>query len=431
MIRLSRLILAFQYKKLPFSNFSSHRFKMSTAHKTDEEKKEHFDTPEELDQKVEILAKLIKESKHFIAFTGAGISTSAGVPDFRSGINTVLPTGPGAWERIATGTNKKAQIRKNTTSAIPTPTHMALIKLHEAGYLKFLISQNTDGLHRRSGFPLSELAELHGNSNLEICRNKKCKKQYLRDFRVRTSQKVHDHETRRKCENCGQELYDTIINFGENLPEKELENGFIHGKKVDLCLALGSSLRVTPAADMPRATVKNKGNLVIVNLQATPLDHVGLRINGFIDDVMIKLMAKLNLEIPKFILKRRLVIKKIYDKSGLFDVGKPTGLYIRGVDEFGESYQLFKAISVKFNQSEEVITSTKHEPFYIIPLKSSLHEGSISIKLTFQGHYNEPDFNFDIPLEFSGVDEPLYYLLEFDPQIGKWISCKPFEVEKS
>lgn len=72
-----------------------------TAIKNEEEKKEYFDSPEELDRKCELLAMMIKSSEHFIAFTGAGISTSAGIPDFRSGANTVLPTGPGVWEKAA------------------------------------------------------------------------------------------------------------------------------------------------------------------------------------------------------------------------------------------------------------------------------------------------------------------------------------------
>lgn len=72
-----------------------------TAIKSEEEKKEYFDSPEELDEKVELLAMWIKSSEHFIAFTGAGISTSAGIPDFRSGSNTVLKTGPGVWEKAA------------------------------------------------------------------------------------------------------------------------------------------------------------------------------------------------------------------------------------------------------------------------------------------------------------------------------------------
>ncbi len=123
---------------------------MTTAHKTDEEKKELFDSEEELERKIDILADLVKKSQHFIAFTGAGISTSAGIPDFRSGVNTVLPTGPGAWERLATGTQKTGDYRKKALSAIPTMSHMALVKLQQEGILKFLISQNTDGMHRKS-----------------------------------------------------------------------------------------------------------------------------------------------------------------------------------------------------------------------------------------------------------------------------------------
>lgn len=72
-----------------------------TAHKTDEEKKEFFDPEDVLDKKIDKLATLILESKHFIAFTGAGISTACGIPDFRSGVGTVLKTGPGAWEKKA------------------------------------------------------------------------------------------------------------------------------------------------------------------------------------------------------------------------------------------------------------------------------------------------------------------------------------------
>jgi hypothetical protein len=72
-----------------------------TAIKTEEEKKEYFDSLEELDRKCELLALWIRSSEHFVAFTGAGISTAAGIPDFRSGANTVLETGPGAWEKAA------------------------------------------------------------------------------------------------------------------------------------------------------------------------------------------------------------------------------------------------------------------------------------------------------------------------------------------
>lgn len=155
-----------------------------TAHKTEEDKKEFFDTEEILDQKITKLAKLIESSKHFIAFTGAGISTACGIPDFRSGVNTVLETGPGAWEKkaqkVPDDPNKRVvQMAK----AIPSFTHMSFVAMQEAGLLKFLVSQNTDGLHMRSGFDTHNLAELHGNRCLEKC--KKCGSQFLRDFRTR------------------------------------------------------------------------------------------------------------------------------------------------------------------------------------------------------------------------------------------------------
>ena len=86
----------------------------STAHKTEEEKKEHFDPPEVLEEKVTRLAEMIRGSKHFIAFTGAGISTSAGIPDYRSGAGTVLPTGPGCWTKLAEIEKaKKAGVKVN------------------------------------------------------------------------------------------------------------------------------------------------------------------------------------------------------------------------------------------------------------------------------------------------------------------------------
>lgn len=150
------------------------------------------------------------------------------------------------------------------SSAVPTLTHMTFVKLMEEGYLKFLISQNVDGMHRKSGIPPDKLAEVHGNTNVEKCQ--KCKKEYMRDYRVRNAEKVFDHKTGRKCTvpSCKGDLCDSIINFGENLPKRELELGFLHGGKADLCLAMGSSLRVTPAADMPGSTAEHGGKLVIV-----------------------------------------------------------------------------------------------------------------------------------------------------------------------
>jgi len=136
-----------------------------TAHKDESSLKEHLEPEEQLKEKAYLLTEMIRKSKHFVVFTGAGISTSAGIPDFR---------GPeGVWTLQDQG-RVRTSPSVSTISAIPTFTHMAILELQKRGIVKYLISQNTDGLHRRSGFPSECLSELHGNSNKEMCI--KCKK---------------------------------------------------------------------------------------------------------------------------------------------------------------------------------------------------------------------------------------------------------------
>lgn len=215
---------------------------------------------------------------------------------------------------------------------------MALYELQVRERLKFIVSQNVDGLHRKSGVPPSCLAELHGNTNLEVCT--KCGAEYMRDFRVRTAQKVHDHKTGRKCDNpvCRGDLVDTIINFGENLNENILELGFQNCQSADLCIGMGSSMRVTPAADMPASTAANGGNLVLINLQKTPIDHLAtLVINGKCDDVMRKLMEKLGYELPTWQMKKRLQVSMGADQKSVT---------FKGVDSNGAPYELFKQVRV-------------------------------------------------------------------------------------
>jgi NAD-dependent histone deacetylase SIR2 len=95
--------------------------------------------------------------------------------------------------------------------AVPSKTHMAIVELSRRGILKYCISQNIDGLHRRSGLEPDKIAELHGNTNLEKCNQ--CKRQYFRDYKCK-GDRYNGHKTGRKCE-CGGDLCDSIIHFGE------------------------------------------------------------------------------------------------------------------------------------------------------------------------------------------------------------------------
>eukprot|EP00397_Hematodinium_sp_SG-2012_P044537 GEMP01049770.1.p1 GENE.GEMP01049770.1~~GEMP01049770.1.p1 ORF type:complete len:384 (+),score=90.00 GEMP01049770.1:124-1275(+) len=357
---------------------------MASTARSKKDTKEFFDDPSELAIKVAHFAHALKTAKFAIAFTGAGISTSAGIPDFRSGMNTKLATGPGAWELKAHRAARpmKCQVVQNTLSGRPTYSHMALHALLDANLIKGVISQNVDGLHLRSGIPRDKLAELHGNTNLERC--KACKKEYLRDTRVRVANAVHSHETGRTCavNGCNGRLVDTIVNFGEDLPEKEFDRAQDWVNDADLCLVLGSSLTVTPAADLPEDVGKKKTDgsaLYIVNLQKTPLDVLATRINGITDDVMRAVMAELQLPVPEWTLVRYCRVSESAAKCR-----------IHGMDASGVPYAIFKTVEcggqVKMSAPFAFPSDTMND-------RNS--KGAMAFVGSFEGHYNEP--NVSVP----------------------------------
>jgi len=253
------------------------------------------------------LLRWLNKQKKLFFFTGAGISTSANIPDYR---------GPkGVWTSKAKGV--AAPTGTAFGEAIPTTTHMAIkTLLEEVPQVEFVISQNVDGLHRRSGVPREKIAELHGNTFKEVCWS--CNADYLKrkevKGRLKAAKTCRDclskvphfcHCTGNNCPNCGSMLKDSIIHFKEDLTPEAIQNGFTNSETADLHIVLGSSLRVTPACQMPRETVKKGGKLVIINLQKTPLDPLanvrGLRIFAKTDEVMEILMDKLNVPIHDYV----------------------------------------------------------------------------------------------------------------------------------
>jgi len=261
-----------------------------------EDTKEIFDDADEVKEKVKQLAELIRNSKHMVAFTGAGVSTSAKIPDYR---------GPkGVWTLQEKG--ERAHFEVTMEQALPTPTHMGLVEFGKKGITKFLVSTNVDGLHRRSGITADAMAELHGNCYKELCSSPNCKKEYLRSFDA--SSHHSNHITGRKCDKCKSPLVDSIINFGENLPTEELNKTVVHSEQCDLSLVLGTSMRVSPANQFPLKAVTNGGKMVIVNLQKTPYDKLAsLIIHAPTDTVMQLLFKELEMEIPKYNFEQDLV----------------------------------------------------------------------------------------------------------------------------
>ncbi|XP_039457621.1 NAD-dependent protein deacetylase sirtuin-6 [Oreochromis aureus] len=255
---------------------------------------EHFDSPEELKAKVETLAQLIKESQYLVVHSGAGISTSAGIPDFR---------GPkGVWTLEEKG--ESPHFDTTFEDARPSLTHMALLGLQRAGYLKYLISQNVDGLHVRSGFPRDLLSELHGNMFVEEC--EKCGRQYVREkvigvMGLKPTGRYCEVVRSRGLRACRGKLISTILDWEDALPDRDLNKADDASRRADLALTLGTSLQIKPSGDLPLLTKRKGGKLVIVNLQPTKHDkHAHLRIHGYVDDVMKQLMELLGLEIPKW-----------------------------------------------------------------------------------------------------------------------------------
>ncbi|EPS69126.1 hypothetical protein M569_05639, partial [Genlisea aurea] len=263
---------------------------------------EFFDPPHVLQEKVERLAVLIQKSKHLVVFTGAGISTSCGIPDFR---------GPkGIWTLQHQG-KALPEASLPFHRATPSATHMALVELEKAGNLKFLISQarhyysNVDGLHLRSGISREKFSELHGNSFMEICTA--CGAEYLRDFEIET---IGLKETGRRCSKagCGAKLRDSVLDWEDALPTKEMDLAEKHCKMADVVLCLGTSLQITPACNLPLKCLRGGGKIVIVNLQRTPKDKkASLVIHGLVDkaiglfQVITGVMSLLDMRIYPFV----------------------------------------------------------------------------------------------------------------------------------
>ena len=237
-------------------------------------------TPDER-EKSEELGRWVKQAQCVVWFTGAGISTESGLPDFR---------GPdGVWTRRDAGLPPP---RARPDPAQPNRAHLALAELERLGKVAFLISQNVDGLHLASGFPAPKLAELHGNSHLMVC--SQCRaKMSLSEANWERRRWGAGYRGREKvagqpeCPQCGGRLYSAVVNFGDPLPAEDLAASVHHARQCDLFVVLGSSLVVTPAADIPGESQRGGARLVVCNLGETPYDNVcDLRIPAKVGDVL-------------------------------------------------------------------------------------------------------------------------------------------------
>lgn len=243
-----------------------------------------------MQREIDSLKTMIGQARRIVVFSGAGISTESGIPDFRS-------PGTGTWERMkpiyfddflrSAEARREAWRRRFESDATmrvaePNRGHRAVARLVREGKVQDVITQNIDGLHQASGVPEEQVIELHGNTTYATCLS--CATRHeIADIHAAFAQTdaVPD------CRACGGLLKTATISFGQAMPEGPMLRAQTAVQAADLCLVLGSSLVVYPAAGFPELAKRRGAGLVILNRQETGLDDIAdLVIHAGIGDVL-------------------------------------------------------------------------------------------------------------------------------------------------
>lgn len=240
------------------------------------------------DQRIQQAAKLIKNAKHAVALTGAGISTPSGIPDFRS-------QGSGLWQSSDAMSVASfwsfveypqgfydwvKPLAKKMMNAQPNAAHLALAELEALGRIHAVITQNIDNLHQRAGS--KRVLEVHGHMREATC---------IRCYHMVPAQPLLDKfiedGTMPTCEICGGVMKPNIVLYGEMLPVSVMYEAEQESKSCDVMIVAGSSLEVAPAADLPLVAKENGAKLILVNRTSTIADaHAAVVVR---DDVAVAL----------------------------------------------------------------------------------------------------------------------------------------------
>ncbi|MCL4201501.1 MAG: NAD-dependent deacylase [Pirellulaceae bacterium] len=222
--------------------------------------------------KMEIAASWLKEARRAVAFTGAGISTESGVPDFRSPGGVWSKSQPVYFDDFLASEaarleywRQKSVAHQDFVQATPNPGHRTLAAWQASGRLRAVITQNIDGLHQLAGS--TDVVELHGTALFIACLQ--CGERYEADPLVR---QFLDTQQVPPCPACGGILKHATISFGQALDGRVLDRATQLVREADLLLAMGSSLVVYPAAALPELAREHGARLVIINRDATLLD---------------------------------------------------------------------------------------------------------------------------------------------------------------
>ena len=222
----------------------------------------------------EHLAGLLSEARRIVVFTGAGVSTESGIPDFRSPGGVWSRMKPITFQEFTRHPDKRREAWTRVFSGAtgwtgrePNRGHLAIARLTHAGRASFVITQNVENLHQASSVPYDQVIELHGNASYATCLD--CGTRYeledLRDAFLATSEPP-------ACRRCDGWVKTATVSFGQAMPEAEMARAETETHACDLFLALGSSLQVYPAAAFPILAKRKGARLAIVNREPTELD---------------------------------------------------------------------------------------------------------------------------------------------------------------
>ncbi len=228
-----------------------------------------------MNEQIEKIARKIAEGGKNIIFTGAGISTESGIPDYRSQGWIWDKYKPVYFNEFMSSKESRIEywrrwqeLYPDLIQAKPNSAHMALFKMAELGLIESVITQNIDGLHQVSGLPDEMIIELHGNTRRIRCMS--CSNiSKIEDIKKR----LEGGDPAPECE-CGGFLKPDTISFGQAMPVKEVEKATRLSQNCDFMMVIGSTLLVQPAAHMPLYAKNSGAFLAIVNLSKTPCDEV-------------------------------------------------------------------------------------------------------------------------------------------------------------
>jgi NAD-dependent deacetylase len=227
-----------------------------------------------LQEQIQDAAELMQQARKVVVLSGAGISTESGIPDFRSSGSIWRRQPPVSYSAFISKAEARQyywQSRRNLSAQVaaarPNAAHKALVELERRQVLLGIITQNFDGLHQDAGIAPERVIEIHGTS-----REAACTLCGARSSMPDLQQRIDAGELDPRCPSCGGYLKSATILFGQRVPEAELAQAKEWAGACDLFLVVGSSLKVTPAATLPRLALLRDVPLIIINLEPTPLD---------------------------------------------------------------------------------------------------------------------------------------------------------------